>query len=145
MNFTFNWLAIGLATLVPTILGFLWYNPKTIGSAWMKSIGKTEEELLEGFNMPLTMIISLVLSFLLACFVFIFITGMHASSGGSTATFGHGAMHGFFLGVFTMLPPMVTNSLFERKKWSNILINCSYWLITFALIGGIVDVWRVAA
>jgi len=31
-----NWLVQLLAALIPLVIGFLWYNPKTFGTAWMK-------------------------------------------------------------------------------------------------------------
>lgn len=40
-----NFLIIGLATLVPLVMGFIWYNPKVMGKAWIKSTGLAEEEL----------------------------------------------------------------------------------------------------
>ena len=31
------------AALIPTIVGFIWYNPKVMGEAWMKAAEMTEE------------------------------------------------------------------------------------------------------
>ena len=65
-----NWLAILVGALVPMVMGFVWYNPNLFGNAWMRSIGKTEEELKAGGNMAVTMVLSLILSALLAFFCF---------------------------------------------------------------------------
>lgn len=33
-----------VTALVPLILGFVWYNPKTFGNAWMKEAEMTDEK-----------------------------------------------------------------------------------------------------
>ena len=67
LNFTLPVPAtVGIAALVPTIVGFIWYNPSFLGKAWMEACGLTEEKAKQGFNMPLVMGLSLFFSFLLA-------------------------------------------------------------------------------
>jgi len=61
-----NFIPILVASLIPMAVGFAYYHKKTVGSAWMESLGKTEEELQEGFNMALVTIVGLVMSFLMA-------------------------------------------------------------------------------
>jgi len=34
-----NWLAIGLGTVVPFLLGWLWYSPKLFGEKWASGSG----------------------------------------------------------------------------------------------------------
>ncbi len=58
---------------------------------------------------------------------------------GEFDTFKHGAAHGAILSVFLVMPIFITNGLFEQKSWKNMLINIGYWLITLAIMGGIVD------
>ena len=54
------------AALVPTIIGFLYYNPKFgFGKAWMSASGVTEEMAKTG-NMAVIFGVSLVLSILLS-------------------------------------------------------------------------------
>ena len=54
-------------------------------------------------------------------------------------TFGHGAYHGGFMAILLAIPVLVTNSLFEQRSMSNILINGAYWIITIALMGGVMS------
>ncbi len=142
-----NWLALVVAALIPTVVGFIYYNPKILGTVWMKSLGKTEEELRDGFNMPLTMIVGLVLSFLLAFVLKVIVETGHKTveAGelvwGSTHTFGHGAFHGLFYGLLIATPILITNGMYERKSWSNMLLNCGYWIITISLMSGLLDAW----
>ena len=40
--------AVLVATAVYFVIGSLWYSPSLLGKAWLKSIGKTQEELKMG-------------------------------------------------------------------------------------------------
>ena len=60
-----NFLFVIVAALMPTVVGFIWYNPKVFGTAWMKVNGFTEESL-KGGNMAVIMGLSLVFSLMLA-------------------------------------------------------------------------------
>jgi len=55
---------VALVALIPLIMGFLYYNPKTLGTAWMKASG-VNEDTMKGANMPLIFGASLLLSFLI--------------------------------------------------------------------------------
>ena len=156
-----NFLAILVAALVPLIMGFFWYNPKTFGNAWMRESGLTEESL-KGGNMAVIFGLTFVFSFLLAFalqFLTIHQTGALGMVGGDPSialpsyeafmadygmafrTFKHGALHGFLGGILFLFPVMAINALFERKSWKYILINSSYWLICVTIMGGIVCGW----
>lgn len=154
-----NIYAILVAAIVPIILGFIWYNPKVFGIAWMRASGMTEEKMKKG-NMPVIFIVSLILSVLLAFSV----NGMtiHQVSATQLAytnpdaesflafinefksahrTFGHGALHGAFAGIFFVLPILGINGMFERQSWKHIFINVGYWTVCLAIMGAIVCGW----
>jgi len=131
-----NVFSLILATLTPTVMGFLYYSKWLFGKAWMQSIGMTEEKQKEA-NMPVVISISLVMAFLLSFFMVGFCNDVGQE--GQFDTFKHGAWHGAFLSVFVIIPVLVTNGLFEQRSWKNMLINSLYWLITLALMGGIID------
>ena len=157
-----------IAALVPMIMGFIWYNPKVFGTAWMASAGLTQETAMKGFNMPLVFGLSYLLSFFLA-FSLQYVTihqmgffsmmmdpdsqkqlGDHSSPlyihakavydmcGTNFRTFKHGAFHGTILGVFTILPIIATGAMFERKGFKYIAINAGYWIVCLAIMGAIV-------
>ncbi|MCC6462888.1 MAG: DUF1761 domain-containing protein [Saprospiraceae bacterium] len=161
---TFNWIAVIIAALVPTLVGFVWYHPKVMGNAWMKASGLTEESL-KGANMAMIFGVSLVLSILLAFNMnFVTIHQMHLFSlmadtpgvndpsseagqflnsllerfNGNYRSFKHGALHGALSGVFFALPILGTSALFERKGFKYIAVNAGYWIITLALMGGVI-------
>jgi len=144
-----NFIPIAVAALIPSIMGFIYYHKSVVGGAWMAEMGKTEDQLMKGFNMPLTMGISLVLSFILAFFLNALIELTHkevSDAGelvyGSFHTFKHGALHGALIGLTIMTPAFVTNGMFERRSWKHIFINIAYWVLTFALMGGLLDAWN---
>ncbi|MCB0480976.1 MAG: DUF1761 domain-containing protein [Flavobacteriales bacterium] len=152
------------AAFVPLVMGFIWYNPKVLGNAWMEAAGMTEEKM-KGANMAMIFGISFVLSFLLAFEMnFIAVHQNHVPSilmntpgfgeagseiqvyfddfmarfGNNFRTFKHGALHGTVAGFLLALPILGTNALFERKSFKYIAINAGYWIITMALMGGVV-------
>ena len=132
-----NWLSIVLAALVPMVTGFIYYHPKLFGTAWMNSLGLTEEECKKA-NKAKMFGVSLIMAFLLA----FFLVNFNNSPGqeGQYDTFAHGAFHAVFLTIFFAMPLLVTNGLFELRNFKNLAINTLYWFINLALMGGIVDV-----
>lgn len=159
----FNFLAIFVASLVPLILGFLWYNPAVFGKAWMKESGMTEEKM-KGGNMGVIYGVSFLLSLLLAFFTQVFtihqfgalgmiggdptVEGVLPSFqafmddyGTNFRTFKHGAFHGFLTGLFFVLPILAINGLFERNSWRHTFINVGYWTLALTIMGAIVCGW----
>lgn len=133
------YLAQGLAAIVPMIVGFLWYNPKTFEPAWMDTIGMTKEKQAGG-NMAVIFGISLLMAFILAMPLSYFVN--HPSQFGgepSGNTFGHGAFHGVFIAILIAMPIIANKTLFEQRSFKYFLINFGYWVVTLALMGGILD------
>lgn len=153
-----NFLAILGAALIPTVIGFIWYNPKVFGNAWMAAADMTEEKM-KGANMAVifgvSLLLSVMLSFVLTTLVIhqmhiysLFdgftdaasqaeMEGLLATYGDRFRTFGHGALHGTIAGLFIVLPILGTNALFERKGFKYIAVNVGYWIVTLALMGGV--------
>ncbi len=144
-----NWIAIVLAGLVPTVMGFLWYGP-IMGQQWIASTGKTEEWYKEQGGMPVIIGISIVLAWTLKIFI-LTTHGDHlmnctdmagVASAGSHNTFGHGALHGAMYSAFWLIPVLVINGMFERRGPKNYWIHIAYWVLTCVVMGGIVDAWN---
>lgn len=156
----FNFLAILVAAIAPIIIGFLWYNPKTFGNAWMREAEMTPEKM-KGGNMAIIFSITLLLSFVLAFFLQQLTThqmGAYSLAQGELGetvnykafmeefknefrTFKHGALHGILAGVFLFFPVIAINGMFERKSWKYIFINSGYWIVSLAVMGAIVCGW----
>ena len=58
--------------------------------------------------------------------------------GGRFRTFKHGALHGTIMALFVALPLLGTNALFERRGFKYIAIHTGYWIVTLALMGGVI-------
>lgn len=163
MEFNFGILIV--AALVPMVIGFVWYGP-LFGKAWMGEMGFTEESL-KSANMFVIMGLSLVLSFMLALIVQMLVIHQYgvlgtlmppgaselsgeslqlyndimAKHGDAYRNFKHGTLHGALSGVFFALPILGIQALFERKSAKYIFINVGYWVLTLALMGGIICQW----
>jgi hypothetical protein len=162
-----NWYVSFISSLIPIMVGFIWYHPRVFGKAWLKSIHSTEEDL-KGRKMLLVFglcyLFSLMLSIALMPMV---IHQMHmfsvfandatmkdpnsASSlyvknffdlyGTNFRTFKHGAFHGALASLFFALPIIGIIALFEKKTFKYVAIHTGYWLVTLALMGGVICNW----
>ena len=157
-----NFLAILVAAVSALFIGFIWYNPKVFGNAWMKAAGVTEEQI-KGGNMIKIFVLALLFAFLLAFIlptIVIHQMGAMGMVGGDPTTalpsyevfmadydeayrtFKHGALHGLIAGLFIPFPILGTNALFERKGAKYILINSRYWIFTLTVMGAIICGWK---
>ena len=138
-----NWLAIVAASILPLVTGFLWYGP-LFGKAWMKESGMTEEKA-KTMNPAKTYGLAVLMAFFVAFFIWpmVFTGGGPGMEHGTEAflTFKHGALHGSMVGLFVALPVLATNALFEMKSFKYVAINAGYWVVTMALMGGIINAW----
>lgn len=132
-----NWLSMVLAVITPMFIGFIYYHKAVFGKAWMDSIGMTNEKA-KKTNWAITFGVSIVFSFLLSFFLLNF-NNDGINQEGDFDTFLHGAWHGAFIAIIIVTPVIVINGLFAPKSWKNMLINAFYWIITLALMGGILD------
>lgn len=161
MELKINFLVVGLTSLVPLIVGFIWYHPKVFGKAWMEVCGFDEAKMKEGFNMPLvfglTLVLGFFLSFSLTAMVIHqmglfsmlqnhaadavaqkFFTNTMSTYGSEFRTFKHGALHGTIGAITVALPVLGINALFERRGFKYIGIHLGYWVVTMLLMGGII-------
>lgn len=159
-----NLAVIALAALIPLVIGFIWYNKFMFGNAWMKATGVTPESA-KGTNMAVVFIMTYVCCFL-AGFILQFLV-IHQFGFFSTLmkepglmqpgsdmnnyamdfmnkygdrfrTFRHGALHGTMAGLFMITPIIAVNAMFERKGFKYIAINGGYWIVSLALMGGVI-------
>lgn len=163
MDFGHLALSSFIAALATLPIGFIWYHEKVFGTPWMKAEGITIQELRKG-NIAkifgLTLVLAFVANFIIVATVVIHQFGALSMVGGGGAiaikpsyqsflndygnafrTFKHGALHGAFLGLFFVFPITAINGLFARKNWTATLINAGYWIVTLAVMGGIICGW----
>lgn len=165
-----NFLAVLVAALAPLLIGFIWYNPKVFGTAWMRSIGvENPDEMKAGANMAVIFGLSIFFALLLALSmnplvvhqsgimslladlpesresgakIELMLNGTAIDFTNKFRTFGHGAFHGFLYGFFIAVPLIGTNALFERRGFKYIAINAGYWIVSMIIMGGIICAWK---
>ena len=155
-----NFIALFVAAITTLVTGFIWYHPKVFGTVWMKENNFTQEEL-RGGNMLKIFGFSYIFSLMIA--VTLMSLTIHQSGamgmiggppmiehakpsfaafmadyGTAFRTFKHGALHGFISGLFFAFPIIGINGLFEKKSWKYIFIHAGYWMVSLALMGGII-------
>lgn len=159
---TINWLAVLAATFVTLPVGFIWYNKNVFGTIWMKETGITEESA-KNANMlkifGLTIFFSFLMAFFMPQIVIHQVGALQLTGGDLTKTlpsyhafmndyahhhrsFGHGALHGAMTGIFLILPAIGINAQYESKSWKYIFINAGYFIVSLALMGGILCAWE---
>ncbi|WP_299063031.1 DUF1761 domain-containing protein [uncultured Polaribacter sp.] len=161
-----NFYIFFIAALVPMFIGFIWYGP-LFGNAWMHQLGFTKESL-QGTNMFKTLIICFVLSFLIAFALMPMVIhqmGVYSTLAGEPGfndqtgeafsyfenfvttysdrfrTFKHGAFHGVIFSFFLIMPVIGIQALFEKKTFKYVAIHTGYWVVTLAIMGGIICQW----
>ncbi|MGZ3919984.1 MAG: DUF1761 domain-containing protein [Bacteroidia bacterium] len=161
----FHWYVPFVAALIPLFIGFIWYNPKVFGNAWMKASNTPMPEKGKGPNMALIFTMCYILSIFVA-FALMTITihqmgvfsvladepGMRDPNsevsimfkdfmqkyGHNFRSFKHGALHGTIAGIMIALPVIGTSAMFEGRKFKYIAITSGYWIVSMALMGGVI-------
>ncbi|MCW3077248.1 MAG: hypothetical protein JWO32_1857 [Bacteroidetes bacterium] len=161
----FNWYILFLAALVPLFIGFIWYNPKVFGNTWMRLSNTPAPEAGKGPNMILVFSLCYVLSLLVAMALMSItihqfsmfgilanepgmkdpnselmqmVNGFMAKYGYNFRTFKHGAFHGTIAGIMIALPVIGTSAMFERRGFKYVAITAGYWIVSMAIMGGII-------
>jgi hypothetical protein len=159
-----NILVLLCATLVPIFLGFLWYNPRFgFGKAWMAATGMNPDAPRK-MNMAVVFGLTALFAFIVAAALQTIVihqfgimsllaprpnyqpdadaqtmlNGFMEKYGHVHRTFGHGMLHGTLAGFMIALPVIGTNALFEGRKFKYIAINAGFWIVSMALMGGII-------
>ncbi len=156
-----NFYMFFIVALIPLVVGAIYYHPKAVGNAWMKTNGFTEESL-QGGNMMLILGLAYLFSFMISFFLpgmvihqtstFSLLVPEVLESGSAVQesfntfmgefadrhrTFSHGALHGGVTAIFFVLPLIAINALFERRGWKYVLIHFGYWFISLLLMGAV--------
>ncbi len=161
-----NWLVILPTGIIPLIVGFIYYNPRVLGTVWMKASGMTPES---GRNMNMTkvfgftLILGVFLATALVPTVFHFMhafslvqpdavpgtagyddalafTGKYMSN---FRSFGHGAFHAVLTTIFLVWPVLAITAMFENRGWKYTAVHLGYFMITLGLMGGIICAFGV--
>ncbi|RYZ52037.1 MAG: DUF1761 domain-containing protein [Sphingobacteriales bacterium] len=159
-----NFMYLFLTALIPLITGFIWYSKPLFAKSWMRSAGLTEENLKQGkmaLIFLLTYVLGLFISFGLMPIVIHqagiygvlanepglndpnseiskYVADFMSKHGRNFRTFRHGALHGTMTGLFLALPITGIVAMFERRSFKYVAIHTGYWILTLALMGGVI-------
>ncbi len=138
-----DWTSQLLAAFSTLVLGFIWYG-LIFKDAWLQATGLNEEKIKNGIHPAILYGSAFVLAFLITMGLHGQIVGLHSYVAGLNGeefhnSFWHGMQHALKDSIFYgAIPVLITNSLFDQRKWKYILINVGYWLVAFGLMGGII-------
>lgn len=154
-----NYIAFFLISFVPLIIGFYWYHPKSIISKWS---GQTFQKLSRVSLIQILVLFILSIGFVYGYmnliihqlgFYELFFTDIMLGSeeaeiivkeflssyGDKHRHFGHGVLHGVINACLFSLPFISAIAILDKKGRKYIIHHFSYWLITSALIGGLIS------
>ena len=122
-------LAILVAAVAATIIGFIWYHPRVFGAAWMRYTGITPEMADRGkHRMPLHALFGLIAGVVVAYVMFWFgaAWGVYDWTGALQLA--------FWCWIGFIAPILLGTVIWEQKPFRLYLINVLYWLVTFIVI-----------
>ncbi|GAB4511242.1 MAG: DUF1761 domain-containing protein [Allomuricauda sp.] len=132
-NVDINFIAVVVAALSMFLIGAAWYSSALFGKVWLKELGK-DASFLDTGNMKLIFGGAFLLSLIMALNLAGFISGYESWTwgliGGLLAGFGWAAMS---LGMIY---------LFERRSMRLFLVNAGYLVVSFAVMGIILGLWK---
>ena len=127
-----NWLAILVAALAFFAAGAVWYQPKVMGSRWMKAAGVDPST---ASTSPWIFVGTLVAYFLMAMVLAMISQGIGASS------LGDGLVLGLVTGVVFVGAQAWVNASYEGRSMNLVLVNGGIGVIGHVIMAIIVTVW----
>ena len=152
------------SAFIPFLVAFIWYHPKVFGgTTWATVAGLT----LEQNNTPIKpyqLGLSILLNFFIAFGIYnlgVHQSGLFGLVGGDVAalqtgtgaaflaeyghrhlSFGHGMIHGGIQTILCFILPILGYAvIFERKSRKYLFINLGFWILSLALMGGVISRW----
>ncbi len=162
-----NFIALAVSSIIPLLIGIVWYHPKFGGTTWMRE-AEISEEKMRNWNKLLiisnTIILGLFLSLGLYSMVIhqphiysavmsdpsikdpnselsLWLQNFMSQYGQNFRTFKHGAFHGLVGSFLIALPIITINALLERKSFKYIMINWMFWAVCMIIMGGIISAY----
>src|SRR5439155_24466144 len=117
-----NWVAVIVATVAYSVLGFAWFSRQAFGARWAASLGR---ELPAPGQVPVTSIAGSVLAGLVTAYVLAVLA--HAVG---AATLANGAVLGFLAWLGFVATASVGGVLFEGRSTTWFAIAAGYWLVS---------------
>ncbi len=128
-----NWLAVVAATVVAMVLGFVWFHPAVFGKAWMKEIGKTQEQL----GNPGPAYAYMIVGALVEAAVLALLVKALAAPGPVD-----GAVIGLVTAIGFVAPPFLGQAVFSGTSARLYAINVGYYGLALVLNGALLAAWK---
>ena len=128
-----HYLGILLAALAMFALGAVWFSPVMFVKAWMREAGIDPNQKPDGRQMGRMFGLTFVLLLVAAVALDSFVSNWSAGEG-----FWHGLWVGLMGGLLVAAATGI-NFLFEKKSLRHFLINASYDVVGFCLMGMILS------
>jgi hypothetical protein len=128
-----NWVAVIVATVAYSVIGFVWFSRQVFGQRWAASIGR---ELPAPGQVPLTSLVGSVVVGLVTAYVLAVV----AQAVGA-ATLADGAILGFLAWLGFVATSSLGGVLFEGRSTTWFTIAAGYWLVSLVVMGAIIGYW----
>jgi hypothetical protein len=127
-----NWVAIIVATIIPMVLGALWYSPLLFADRWMRAVGRTREELGDA---SLGYLLSAIGAFLSAYVL------ARVVKWAEVDDLWNGALVGVFVWAGFVATVLGVTTFFAGRSRTLWLINSGYQLVSLVLMGALLGAW----
>ena len=124
-----------VAAVVMWVIGALWYGV-FFKKRWMSLVGDLPGKRSPAFDMVCSFILGFVLCVALSNVIALLGTILWSGHPGFTQGYSIGIMCWFGF----IAPPMLTQSLYEKRPVNLFVINMGYWVVSMAFAGGVAAV-----
>jgi len=129
-----NVIALVVVAVAKSFIGFLWYSPALFGKVFVRLAGCDEKKLMKDF--PRAIIVDIVANFIMA-FVLV-----HAVAYAGANSFAAGLAVGFFNWIGFVAVATLFSVNFEQRPLRLFFLNNGFQLITIAIMGAVLAVWK---
>jgi hypothetical protein len=138
LDFSVSILPLIVLALANFVLSWVWYSPVLFAKPWMKGLGVDPNRTMseqDKKNMPWLFLNGIIASFIIVYTMMVIVHSLKAADFVSGLVAGAVIWAGFAL-------THSLNTLWEGRKPVVLVINNGLFLLTYALYGGILAVWR---
>lgn len=130
-----NLIPVIAAAVINMALGMLWYSPYVFGKLWIKSMGRTPEEIQQQAN-PLIYVFNTI-----ASLVFAYILA-HIMKFAFISNAGDGIIIGFWVWLGFVVTTVLPGYLYEGRNKILYIIFILYQLAAICIMGALLAVWK---
>ncbi len=139
-----NFWAVLVSAVVYFVIGWVWHSPLMFGKVWEKWLGfdklsKKEKKAMMKKMGPVMGVAFLTTLLAAYCLAYTVMSGM---SFYHVAGVSAGLQAGFWTWLGFIVTTQLNGVLWEKKPFKIYLINISYYLVSFLVMGSILAVWQ---